>query len=130
MKKKAFSLIELMVAVSVLSIGIILVARSFLSASNALDTIENKISAIGILEIKMSDIEERLLEPDAKFEPVKEDIVVNNRKGIFAADIQNIPIGKAEDNNSINKITLNVSWKEGDRSNDETLATYVRSEKK
>ena len=61
-KKSSFTLVELMVAVSIFSIGIVMVLRSFLNSQDLLEAAQNKLAAIRMLDTKMSDLEEKMKE--------------------------------------------------------------------
>ena len=126
----AFSMIELMVAISVLSIGIILIARSFLSASSALSSCESRIVALSFLEGKMAEVEEMTLNGEENLAGPNASVLINGRNAEFKSDLQVMKIGKDEDGLFINKVMLNVSWREANRSYDEDLGTYVEIKKK
>lgn len=122
-------MIELMVAVSVLSIGIILIARSFLSASGALSSCESRIVALNFLEGKMSEVEEKALNGEENLAGPSESVSINGKKADFNSSSQNMKIGKDEDKLFINNVMLNVSWREANRPYDEDLGTYVGIDK-
>ncbi|MDD5596229.1 MAG: prepilin-type N-terminal cleavage/methylation domain-containing protein, partial [Candidatus Omnitrophica bacterium] len=56
---RGFSLVELMVAVSILSIGIVMVIRSFLGSAKVINISQNRIAAANFLEKKMAELEEK-----------------------------------------------------------------------
>lgn len=124
MKRKAFSMIELMVAVSVLAIGIVLIARSFLSASNALTNAESRIVSLGFLEGKMGEAEEEALKGNDKLGDIQDAVVIDYRTFIYRTYMDKIKTGEKE-KEYINKIMLTASWKEGSKTYDEILATYI-----
>ena len=128
-KRSAFSMIELMVAVSVLSIGVILIARSFLSASSALSSCESRIVALSFLEGRMAEIEEKALNGEEDLAGPDESVSINGRKADFKSGSQEMKIGKNEDGLSVNKIMLSVGWREDNRPYDEDLGTYVEIKK-
>lgn len=129
MRRRAFSLIELMVAVSILAIGIVAIARSFLSASNALSNGDNRILALNLLEGKMAEIEEEALKDSDNLTPTQQDIVISSKTFNYRADLDKIKAGEGEEG-SLNKVSLNAGWKEGSMPYDEILATYINIEKK
>ena len=49
-QRRGFTLVELMVTVSILAVGIVMVLRSFLSISSTLDSGSNRIIAMQLLE--------------------------------------------------------------------------------
>ncbi|MCX5712248.1 MAG: type II secretion system protein [Candidatus Omnitrophica bacterium] len=123
-KKKGFVLVELMVAVSILAIGIVFVLRSFLNSSSALNSITNKLGAIAILENKLADVElSAKNESGCKVTDTQEEMVFNNRKAIFKTLIKEC--GTKEKKSPFNQVTLSLSWQEENKSKDETLATYL-----
>ena len=58
--KKGFTLIELMVSVSILSIGIVFILRSFLNMVSALDVSDAQIKAIQLLASQACVLEEQI----------------------------------------------------------------------
>ena len=128
-KRSAFSMIELMVAVSVLSIGIILIARSFLSASSALSSCESRIVALSFLEGKMAEVEERAFNGEKNLAGPNESVSINGRKAEFKSGSQEMKIGKGEDGLFLNNVILNVGWREANRPYDEDLETYIETKK-
>lgn len=123
-------MIELMIAVSVLSIGVILIARSFLSASSALSNCESRIVALNFLEGKMAEVEERVRSGEENLAGPNESVLINGRNAEFTSDLREMKIGKDEDGLFINKVMLNLSWREANRPYDEDLGTYVEIKKK
>ena len=130
MKKRAFSLIELMVAVSVLAIGIVLIGRSFLSASSALTNGQNRITALNFLESKMGDIEEQALKGYDKDLSAQESVVIDSKTFIYKTNYDKVPFGTGEGNQTINKVTVTAAWSEGSKGYDEIFSTYFNTEKK
>ena len=135
MKNRSFTLIELMVTVSILAIGIVMIARSFLSASNALSISQDRVLAVNLLGNKMSDIEQIVLSGPDKIEGAEENVVMNNKDFSYRAFSDEVKIGDdttqtEADKNTLNRVTLNAGWKEGNVSYDEIVATYVDLEKK
>ena len=123
-------MIELMVAVSVLSIGVILIARSFLSASSALSSCESRIVALSFLESKMADVEKRARDDEEDLTGPDESVLINGKKADFNSSSQEMKMGKNEDGLSVNKVMLSVGWREANRPYDEDLGTYVEIKKK
>ncbi len=125
MNKKAFSLIELMVAVSVLAIGIILIARSFLSASNALSNGNDRILAVNFLEGKMSAIEEEALKGRDILMDEQESALIGPKTFTFKAWSDKFKIGGDSDKDNIKRVMLSAEWKEGNITYDEIIGTYI-----
>lgn len=127
-QNRSFTLIELIVAVSILSIGIVLIARSLLSASSALDTGQNRISAIRILESKMNELELKEIE-EAGIAPQEErqQISVNLRPADFTSIVE--PVDIEELKNGLNEVKLRVGWQESGKEKDALLFGYFKNKK-
>lgn len=126
--KKGLSLVELMVAVSILCVGIVLVIRSFLTAMAALEHSQNKISAIHFLEKKMAELEQKAIEEGGIESGSERDRTqINSRPAEWNFQIAPITIDEATD--EVNEVMLTVSWKEGNINKDAVLATYLVNKK-
>lgn len=138
MKKKGFTLVELMLAVSILSVGIVLVARSFLSVAAALDSSRNRIQALQLLETKMTELETKVREgqgalPESKQEEAK----INNRDAVLKLEIVPLEVEGLkpreekleEDKEVLNEVVLSVFWQEANRDKDAILSTYFITKK-
>ncbi len=125
LNKKSISLIELMLTVTVLSIGIILVLRSFFSVANALNYAQNKIIALQFLDAKMGHFQETVLEEE-KFpeEGFQGDARLNEKDFHWKAELFSIFSGE-EELEDIKEIRLTISWKEANRYKDEKLVSYL-----
>ena len=94
----AFTVVELMVAVSILSFGMVLVVRSLLSGASALDLAQSRIAAIQILEEKMSEFDELAVkEGGVKTNSGSEDLTLNGKSAVYGFDIKPLPEGAAEE---------------------------------
>jgi type II secretion system protein I len=119
--KKAFTLVELMVTVSILAIGVVMVLRSFLNSACSLDFVSNKIEAVGVIERRINELQ---------FEAIQE-----NGLGAFAAS-QEAKVGgrraelKTEVSPSavegLNEARLDVSWRQEDKNKNEALVAYFK----
>lgn len=117
-------LIELMVAVSVLAIGIVFILRSFLNSSSALATLSNKIAAITMLENTISDIEINSKEKNGTKKTEKqEELDFGVRKAVLATQIKELNIDELA--TGLNEVKLSLSWYEDSRPKDEKLVTYL-----
>lgn len=122
-----FTLIELMVAVCVLSIGIVGVARSLLVAISALDYSQNVINNTGFLDNVMCELKVKIRE--------KEGLQIEDEelKGFLEEKRQEATdrnIGRLDwANNAINKyiteLELRLRWQEANREKDVALATIL-----
>jgi len=123
-KRSGFSLVELMIAVSILSIGIVAVLTSFLNSASLLDSLQSRIMSVNFLEARISDlrekaVEEEGVEPDSS----QEEIALGNRSATFKLEIQPLDVEELKD--CINEVKLSLSWQEGNKNKDESLVTYL-----
>lgn len=125
--RKGFSLIELMIAVSILSIGIVLVLRSFLSSATTLNSMFSRIKAMQLLEIKMNELEQESNELGGITERgSQEEIKLGSRSANQILEIAPLEIEDFED---LDEIRIILSWQEAGRFQDEILATYLPKKK-
>lgn len=138
-KSRTFTLIELLIAVSILAIGIVFVFRSFLCSVVALDTSLNRISAAQILEEKMVWLEEQMKNIAGGNAPRLEEseVVLGSRFGEVSLEIK--PLVSEEDfkkdegeevkdreepEQIINEVELVLRWQEQNKDRDFSLGTY------
>lgn len=126
--KKAFLLIEMIVAVSILSIGMVLVLRSFLTAASAAGYMSNRVEAARILEDKAAKLEELAFNGGLGNKQVSEDIFINFRRATYSQRVDTSPIEASQD--ILADIILNLAWQEGPRSCEEVLATRMINTKR
>lgn len=122
-----FTLVELMVAVSILSLGIVLVSRSFLSAASALNSAQSKIEAVQFLEGKISLLEEKAKQEKglSAEEGKEEETVINNRVSVYNSEI--IPLEAEGLEENINEARLKLTWKENNINKNETMGSYFKN---
>jgi len=121
-----FTLIELMTAVSILSIGIVLILRSYLSVVSALDSSQSRIDANVFLESKMNALSEELLRSQKMEKNSDSDtVVINGKDAQWSMDISDLE-EDPESKTDLSDIKLKVSWEEGNREKGATLETYVQ----
>jgi type II secretory pathway pseudopilin PulG len=123
-----FMLAELIIAVSILSVGLVLVLRSFLNANNVLDLSRNRILSMQFLEAKMADLEIKAKE-ELGLQPGKSngEEMLGNRKANWYLEVLSIDIDDLAQ--ELNEVRYIVSWQEGGTSKEASLSTYVKSKK-
>lgn len=138
MPRRSFTLVELMVAVSILSIGIILVLRSFLAAQDTLESLKNRLAAVELLEAKMGELELEMIEKgELAISTDEEQILLGSRKAVLKREVyfpepEEPPLeeGAQEDlNTDFYEAKLSLSWKEGGKDKNEMLAGFIKSKK-
>lgn len=122
--KKAFTLIELMIAVSILTIGVVMVLKSFLNSASVLDSLKNRLTAIAIIEKKACDLQEKVKEDSGIDEGRSaEDVAVGNRTAVLETEISSSEI------EAIKQARVKLSWQEENKQKDETLVVYLPAKK-
>ena len=126
-RKDAFLLIELIVAVSILSIGLVMVLRSLLTASSASNIIADKIAAIELIETRLAEVEELAAQGSLKDGDDTADVLVGDRKAQMSLRIS--PLGTENEKEETKMIDASASWKSGGKDMDEKLETYIKNKK-
>ena len=125
---------ELMVTVSILAVGIVMVLRSFLSISAALDSGSNRIMAMQLLEDKMNALEQKAKEDAGLFLETKEEQArIGNRDATLKLEVVHLEtpeFGIEEQGGNkekINEVKLTLLWKEANINKDSILVTYLKN---
>ncbi|MFH1459364.1 MAG: prepilin-type N-terminal cleavage/methylation domain-containing protein [Candidatus Omnitrophota bacterium] len=83
-----FTLVELMVAVSIFAIGITGVSRSFIRIVAAMDTTDLEFKAVQFLETKINQLEEKFIQNNgSKLPGVQEEVELGARAGVYKLEI-------------------------------------------
>ena len=136
--KLGLSLVELIVAMSILSIGIVFILRSFLNTISALDTSIYYIKSMNVLQIKAAELElETAVSGGIEVKDERKTISLGNRDGEFI--MQMIVIEKEdlnleedqlkedkllEEEPSIVRVNMMLSWKQENTIRDSKLEGY------
>jgi type II secretion system protein I len=118
-----FTLVELLVTVSILTIGVISVLRSFLSVSGAFSRSNNLFNAAWYLEKKISDIEEEAIKEEG-LEAGREEgeFNIEGRRFSWLMDIEEL-----EEEQNLTRLFLEVAWREGNQERNISLITYLEN---
>lgn len=128
---KGFTLIEIMLAVLILSFGLVLVLRSFATALDGLKRSENVKAASYLLEEKMEDIKEKAKEEGG--------IVKGNSSGKFGnndyTDLKtdytdhrwDLSVKQSGVDEDLNEVELVISWQEGKNKRSLFATTYLEN---
>jgi len=126
--KKGFTLVELMIAVSILCIGIVLVLRSFLNTASALNSLHNRIMAIQYLETKINALEQKALQDGGvQTGDTQEESVLGSHNALFRSEIYPLSIEEFKD--EVNEIRMSLFWREANKEKNEVLVTYLLNKK-
>ncbi|MDD5431530.1 MAG: prepilin-type N-terminal cleavage/methylation domain-containing protein [Candidatus Omnitrophica bacterium] len=129
--KKAFTLVELMVATCILAIGLVGIARSLLSAVSALDYSNSIVQKVEFIDNVLSEVEKRSQAKDG-FDSSDQDILgLLTEKQTQAKDegIGDLNWNAQELEENITDFQISVSWEQGNNKKDASLGTYLLSKK-
>ncbi|MFZ2385128.1 MAG: prepilin-type N-terminal cleavage/methylation domain-containing protein [Candidatus Omnitrophota bacterium] len=127
---RAFTLVELMVTVSILACGIALVVRSFAAIAAALDNCDNRVAAVQFLENKMGEAELQEREEGGISESEEQSSVqLGNRAAQCARRAVLVEYPEQDEEDAFIEDTLTVSWKEGNKEKNAVLAAYFKRKK-
>ncbi len=126
LKNKGFLLLEVMLAVTILSVGMALVLRSYVSALNAVKISQDFFAAGLLLEEKLWQKEE---EKSDSQEPS-----VAGEQGNFSTPWDRfsylIEFEKEEDTPDLYKTNSSVSWQNKKKTHSILCVSYIRSKEK
>lgn len=123
---RGFTLIEIMLAVVILSFGLVLVLRSFATALDGITRSENVKAASYLLEEKMEEIKEKAKEEDGikRGASSGQFTVLTPRRCEWSLEV--VPSGVDED---LNEVKLEISWQEGKSKRSLFGTTYLENKK-
>ena len=127
--KKGLSLVELMIAVSILSIGIVLILRSFLSSASTLDSMYNRIKAMQLVEIKINDLEQESKEVGGvTARSSQQELELGLRPATEKLEITPLEVEGFKDVN-LDEVRVSLSWQEAGKFQDTILVIYLPEKK-
>lgn len=116
--KNGFLLLEVLVSVVVITLGLVYIVRSFSISTRAIKTSRNYMKAVSLLEEKLWELEEA-----GQVERGEDGDYFKDDRGFqweLAAD--------TEEELPINKTILAVTWKDRQRKQRVSIATYLWNE--
>ena len=126
--RAGFTLVELMVAVSVFAVGSVFVLRSFLSSASALDMLSNRVKALTIAQSQMDTLEEQAVKGELKISVrTEEQVALNNRSALLETEVQEF--SETAWQKKVLKADVRVRWEEAGREKDVSLACFIKNRK-
>ncbi|UCB57601.1 MAG: type II secretion system protein [Candidatus Omnitrophota bacterium] len=129
--KKAFTLIEVMLSVAILSVGLILILQGFGRSLGALRISENNLKATFVAENRFSEAQIQAKEDwDVFAEGKSEEFKFEGINCIWEIDIESAGWDEEvslEEYEDLNTIRARLSWQEGKRKGAIALITYMRA---
>lgn len=138
--KKGFTLIELIVAISILAVGLVVVLQSRLGIISALNSAVNQMKALQFLEEKMSDIEQIAMENGGVTQQGdRQDVMLGSRQAVWV--LETVPVdmplpvqekkegeeqGKEEEEvETLLEVIMRLSWQEERKNKSMALVTFL-----
>jgi type II secretion system protein I len=129
-----FTLVEVIVAVSILSIGLVVVLRYFLHITSAANILEIQTEAVLFAESKMQQVAvarmERAGEPVAY--PENGTARFNNRDIRWTVESSPVDVGTVDpgqEPSRVERLTITMAWKVDGREQGQSFAGYFRVKK-
>lgn len=122
--ERGFTLIEIMMAVAILSFGLVLVLQSFATALEGLKGARRVSAASSLLEEKMEELKEKAREENGMAEgPLSGEFDKEYKGYKWDASVKPGPVAE------LNELELTVSWTDGKTPRNLSAVTYVDTKK-
>jgi len=129
MSLTGFTLAELLLSVVILSFGLVGVIGSYLTAANALDSGQNRLRAVELLQGKLTALQKDVIEGDG-LSPASssEEIMLYNRPATYSLEIaSDVTDGELDLSKELNSVKLSLAWKERNIEKDVSVFTYLEN---
>ena len=129
-------LVELIVAASILAIGMVLVTRSFFTSQDALRVTQDKFIAMKLLGSKANELELKVYKAKGYLpkKDIEEELDFGVKKAVYTLKTLNLKKDKAKEENDNEKkkdpfseVELRLSWVDHGKSNHENLIIYFKN---
>ncbi|MDD5422531.1 MAG: prepilin-type N-terminal cleavage/methylation domain-containing protein [Candidatus Omnitrophica bacterium] len=126
--KHGFTLIEVMIAVSILAVGIIGILHAYVAAINGFSAGRAGIDAAFLLKEKIGDVEKDMLEKKDMLPGACEGEFGESKNGFrWRLEIKPVDFGVEELKDCLNEATLTVSNGRTNQSRSFSVTTYMES---
>ena len=141
MKKTGFTLVELIIAVSILTIGLVMVMRSFFTAQDAVRVTQEKLAAMKILQSKANELELKVYRQKGYLpQDIQKELFLGVRKAVYTLKTLNLkrnvvkenldPTAAKKKEDPCGEVELRLSWQDNGRNNNESLIIYFENKEK
>ncbi len=140
MKNTGFTLVELMVTAVILTIGMVLVTRSFFTAQDALRITRYKLMAMELLESKANELELKVYKEKGYLpQDTQEELDFGVKKAVYTLKTLKLKENKPKEEsdneknpqkNPLSEVELRLFWTDHGKSNNESLVIYFENKKK
>ena len=136
MKTAGFTLVELIIAASILAVGMVLVMRSFFTAQDSLRVTQDKFIAMKLLGSKANELELKVYKAKGYLpkKDIEEELDFGVKKAVYTLKTLNLKKDKAKEENDNEKkkdpfseVELRLSWVDHGKSNHENLIIYFKN---
>ncbi|MBM3251332.1 MAG: hypothetical protein FJZ11_00925 [Candidatus Omnitrophica bacterium] len=123
--KKGFLLVEVLITVVVLSVGLVMITRSFMVSLRALEIIGQYQEARSLIEEKLLDLEVKdAIEADLK---VEENFPEPYEKFSYKLETKNIE--EEQNKMALNNVLLSMAWLAQEEKRGISIVTYLKNKK-
>ena len=120
--RKGFTLLEIMVSISILSFGLILILQGFSKSLNAIKISQNNLKSALLADEKMTEFLINIRQDKSHFARSSD-----GESTLDSLEFNWKLISKPEEGNKdLNKALAYISWREGTRKGKFPLITYIR----
>ncbi len=124
--RDGFTLVEFMMAVSILAVGSVFVLRSFLSSASVLNMMGDRVTALQIAQSQMDEFEESAIKGELKTSPEEsEQVDLNGRSAIKRSKVEEF--SEAAWQRKVLKADVRLAWEESGREKEVSLARYLKN---
>jgi type II secretion system protein I len=122
-----FTLVEAMLAITILCVGIVMILKSFFSVAGAFGYTQDRLAAIGFLDAKMAEMKEAAVtggEPAVEMSEGKE--ARAGKEFSWAVNLSSVKYGGKE-LSRLKEARIDIFWKESGIQKNESLVFYLES---
>ena len=148
MKNAGFTLVELIIAASLLAIGMVLVTRSFFTAQDALRATQEKFIAMQLLESKAGELELKVYKEKGYLpQDTQKELDFGVKKAVYTLKTLNLKKDETKEENDnennpgragkkepkkdpFSEVELRLSWVDHGKNNHENLIIYFKNKEK